>query len=270
MESVVGNMKVGAPLIMGAYGTRNDNPYPIVWLKGTPNGDFITQFALDVLGFDAQEPDNTENRDARAVGNPNYGCSNILQFLNAQEENWFSPMHQYDASPARRRMGYAVGYDTHNGFLYHFEDYEIECLQEDIREVGGNMVRTLIRLPSAEDVIGDNRFQLFRKRGIRPKGTHDLIANRSLYIRNLQEESYIPFWISDLSTRVNYYASMINRMGNVDTLYPKECSGIRPVCTIKAETKVELHDDGFYYIVPTSGRNVFTDGELFELLGLSI
>ena len=90
---------------MGAYGTRNDNPYPIVWLKGTPNGDFITQFALDVLGFDAQEPDNTENRDARAVGNPNYGCSNILQFLNAQEENWFSPMHQYDASPARRRMG---------------------------------------------------------------------------------------------------------------------------------------------------------------------
>lgn len=74
---------------MGAYGTRNDNPYPIVWLKGTPNGDFITQFALDVLGFDAQEPENTENRDARAVGNPNYGCSNILQFLNAQEENWF-------------------------------------------------------------------------------------------------------------------------------------------------------------------------------------
>lgn len=170
MESVVGNMKVGAPLIMGAYGTRNDNPYPIVWLKGTPNGDFITQFALDVLGFDAQEPDNTENRDARAVGNPNYGCSNILQFLNAQEENWFSPMHQYDASPARRRMGYAVGYDTHNGFLYHFEDYEIECLQEDIREVGGNMVRTLIRLPSAEDVIGDNRFQLFRKEEFGQKG----------------------------------------------------------------------------------------------------
>ena len=29
LESVVGNMKVGAPLIMGAYGTRNDNPYPI-------------------------------------------------------------------------------------------------------------------------------------------------------------------------------------------------------------------------------------------------
>ena len=65
MESVVGNMKVGAPLIMGAYGTRNDNPYPIVWLKGTPNGDFITQFTLDVLGFDAQEPDNTCRQEGK-------------------------------------------------------------------------------------------------------------------------------------------------------------------------------------------------------------
>ena len=270
MELVVGNMKVGAPLVMGAYGTQNDNPYPIVWLKGTSNGDFITQFVLDVLSFDAQEPDNVENRDARFTGNTNYGWSNILQFLNAQEENWFSPMHQYDSSPIRQRVGYAIGYEAHNGFLYQFEDYEIECLQEDIREIGGNVVRTLIRLPSAEDIIGAHRFQLFRKKGIRPKGTQDLVINRQQYVHNLREGSYIPFWISDASELRSYYASIINRMGDVDIKYPKECSGIRPVCTIKAETKVELHDDGLYYIVPTSGRNIFTDGELFEFLGLSI
>ena len=43
MDTTVGALKVGAQLVMGKYGVDKDNPYPIVWLKGNPNCDFITE-----------------------------------------------------------------------------------------------------------------------------------------------------------------------------------------------------------------------------------
>lgn len=47
MDTTVGALKVGAQLVMGKYGVDKDNPYPIVWLKGNPNCDFITEKAID-------------------------------------------------------------------------------------------------------------------------------------------------------------------------------------------------------------------------------
>ena len=55
MDTTVGALKVGAQLVMGKYGVDKDNPYPIVWLKGNPNCDFITEKAIDYLCFDAAE-----------------------------------------------------------------------------------------------------------------------------------------------------------------------------------------------------------------------
>ena len=52
IDTTVGKLKIGAPLVMGKYGVNNDAPYPILWLKGTPNGDFITKDAVDFLPFD--------------------------------------------------------------------------------------------------------------------------------------------------------------------------------------------------------------------------
>ena len=46
MDTTVGALKVGAQLVMGKYGVDKDNPYPIVWLKGNPNCDFITEKAM--------------------------------------------------------------------------------------------------------------------------------------------------------------------------------------------------------------------------------
>lgn len=46
MDTTVGALKVGAQLVMGKYGVDKDNPYPIVWLKGNPNCDFLSQKKL--------------------------------------------------------------------------------------------------------------------------------------------------------------------------------------------------------------------------------
>lgn len=83
METTVGKLKIGAPLVMGRYSVSKDaDPAPIVWLKGTPNSDFITEFAVDYLPLDALERES-ENVRHRYSGNPDYNKSNLLQFLNS-------------------------------------------------------------------------------------------------------------------------------------------------------------------------------------------
>ena len=70
METTVGKLKIGAPLAMGRYSVSRDaDPAPIVWLKGAPNSDFITEFAVDYLPFDAMERENP-SRQYYYSGNP--------------------------------------------------------------------------------------------------------------------------------------------------------------------------------------------------------
>lgn len=111
---------------MGKYGVNNDAPYPILWLKGTPNGDFITKNAVDFLPFDGKERGNTEHTNFRYSGNPDYSLSNLLQFLNSEDERWFSPTHIADTPPSRGSVDWGyMQYERHFGFLYHFEEYEV-------------------------------------------------------------------------------------------------------------------------------------------------
>lgn len=55
MDTTVERLKVGTQVIIGSYGVNNDEPHPVVWLKGSPNCDFITECAVDYLCFDAPE-----------------------------------------------------------------------------------------------------------------------------------------------------------------------------------------------------------------------
>lgn len=41
IETTIGSMKIGDKLAFGAYGVTSDSPSPILWLKATPNSDFI-------------------------------------------------------------------------------------------------------------------------------------------------------------------------------------------------------------------------------------
>lgn len=66
-ETTIGRMKIGDKLLFGAYGVSNDDPHPILWLKGTPNGDFITQDVVDYIAFDARER-NSESYSIRNWG----------------------------------------------------------------------------------------------------------------------------------------------------------------------------------------------------------
>lgn len=154
MDTTVGALKVGAQLVMGKYGVDKDNPYPIVWLKGNPNCDFITEKAID-----------------------------------------------------------------------------------------------------------------FKRKGIRPNPTADLFDLKARYAGLDSDRGFMSFWLlDDVETE---RAAISNRSGVLNRLTASSCSGVRPVCTLNPDTIVEQREAGVFFIKPFTTQNVFTDEELFELLGMA-
>lgn len=266
MDTTVGALKVGAQLVMGKYGVDKDNPYPIVWLKGNPNCDFITEKAIDYLCFDAAE----ETGHYRRVNNAKYPVSNLFSFLNSDQMMWYHAMHDNDSSPgAFVRYSYAR-YEDHYGFLYFFEDHEIASLVRKEYVVGENRVSSLIRLPSVADIFSlqdGRRFDLFKRKGIRPNPTADLFDLKARYAGLDSDRGFMSFWLlDDVETE---RAAISNRSGVLNRLTASSCSGVRPVCTLSPDTIVEQREDGVFFIKSFTTQNVFTDEELFELLGMA-
>lgn len=251
MDTTVGALKVGTQLVMGKYGVDKDSPHPIVWLKGNPNCDFITEKAIDYLCFDAAE----ETGHYRRVNNAKYPVSNLFSFLNSDQMMWYHAMHDNDSSPgAFVRYSYAR-YEDHYGFLYFFEDHEIASLVRKEYVVGENRVSSLIRLPSIADIFSlqdGRRFDLFKRKGIRPNPTADLFDLKARYAGLDSDRGFMSFWLlDDVETE---RAAISNRSGVLNRLTASSCSGVRPVCTLSPDTIVEQREDGVFFIKPFTRR----------------
>lgn len=51
MDLKISDLKIGAQLILGKYGVRNSNPFPIMWLKCTPNSEFYNAISGRLSAF---------------------------------------------------------------------------------------------------------------------------------------------------------------------------------------------------------------------------
>lgn len=83
MDTTVERLKVGTQVIIGSYGVNNDEPHPVVWLKGSPNYDFITECAVDYLCFDAPERTGDGRRN---LGNPDYRATETIGFAKLMKQ----------------------------------------------------------------------------------------------------------------------------------------------------------------------------------------
>lgn len=257
----IADLKVGAKLVFGTYGVGGAL-YPITWLKANKDGEWLSEFVLDMVKFDEEERNNP-NRDCRYCGNGNYELSNVLQFLNSFEDDWYGPMHEYDAPPGvLTRHGERPGeYLRHSGFLHEFQDYEIESLSGRVN------------LPTIANIFGANgepKFALFNRKGYRGKPTTDLVYGRRGH--GLEEQSYCEYWMVG-GTNTTYSQSYVGRDGSRNNTYADHTSGLRPKCVIRPELEVELISDGVYRIVPFEAANrhgpqIATDEELLNLMGL--
>lgn len=155
VETTVSKIRVGTKLLLGQYGVSADEIFPIMWLKATPNGDFIAAKVLDYICFDGRERQSADY-NMRMFGNPDYGRSNILQFLNSQDESWWNPTHESDSPPDRSNVcNINDAYHDHCGFLYNFEEYEIDSLVRKLIHTPSGVRESLMRLPSYSDLVGD-------------------------------------------------------------------------------------------------------------------
>lgn len=171
--------------------------------------------------------------------------------MNSQDKVWYEPTHEYDKPPMRNFGAYA----EHTGFLHDFEDYELRALVSDIE------------LPKCENFTGNanTRFPYFTKKGIRPNGSEDFLTHKQNY--GFTETSYIGFWTQDRDRR---YVRAIGRDGRCQSKYPVDVYGIRPICKIDADVKVETHGHGVCTLVPIElhPEVLFSDDELSVFLGL--
>ena len=238
--------------------------HPVSWLKASKDCEFISEFVLDVLKFDAREPGNP-NRDIFWYGNGHYELSNIIQFMNSYEDDWYAPMHDFDAPPGNPNTGVdAYGeYLSHPGFLRFFEDYELDCLASRIDlPTGGNIF----------GAGGSPKFQLFNRKGFRGRPHPDLVHHK--FGHDMHEWSFCEFWLSDYVG--DHSAVYVDRAGYHRSSLPYLSIGLRPKCTIGMDTLVEPMQDGSgFRIIPfesvkSKNRNtkVCTDEEFMQLMGL--
>lgn len=268
MDMTIGQLKVGTPLSLGRYSVSIDaRPAPITWLKATPNGDFITQCAVDFLCLDARER-NSDAASFRNWGNPSHKHSNLYSFLNSDSEHWYAPTHEHDAPPnTQNGVGRHSTYSEHQGFPYFFQDCEIASILHTTKEVNGEVITSQIRLPSYGELVGDSRLPLFKKKGVRAKCTEDLLQNKGAYT-GFDYNSFAGFWLTDPG-RAAGQASILSRSACKESEFPCANAGVRPMCTLSPDTVVILGDDGMYHIKLWEVRqNVCTDEELFEFLGV--
>jgi hypothetical protein len=63
----------------------------------------ITDCAIKLASFDAAEPDSPDAAK-REFGNSFYPLSNIHQWLNSSEADWYRPAHEFDAPPVAENI----------------------------------------------------------------------------------------------------------------------------------------------------------------------
>ena len=147
-QLVLKDMVVGSTFTLGKYQVENETPWDIEWEIVHQESAYqiaMTKQIIDLRPFDGNEPTNPDsNRKIR--GNNNWQYSNIKQFLNSDQSNWYSAQHQYDAPPSSDNCyHYSNGitfnaYDTHKGFLYYWSNEDKTLLKDMTLTLANNTV----------------------------------------------------------------------------------------------------------------------------------
>lgn len=240
--------KIGGTIRFGRYSVKPDGqPKRIEWYKAEKDNQFIAKHCIDCLAFDAPEYNSANHYFSVKMPNSSYIQSNINQFLNSEDYDWFRPTHEKDEPPNTEFVGYHNRYDDHTGFLSEFEDYEVESLVvENVRGTDGDCCEAKVWLPSANDVTKDG-FSLFRRKGIRGTPTKDLFLGKENMF-GYSPSSYVPYFTRNSSG--NMGVLVMGRDGKLKTELASSAMGIRPVIKLKSNLELEIEEDGIYHIKP--------------------
>ena len=214
------NLVVGSTFKLGKYQVESETPWPIEWEIVHQESDYqiaMTKQIIDLRCFDGKEPTNTDT-NRKNNGNNNWQYSNIEQFLNSDQASWYSAQHSYDAPPNSANVS-DNAYDTHKGFLYHWnneekkllKDYTLTLANNTVTDGGGSYTWTgKVFLPTytqmgfgnTNNIAEGIKFSKFTDKTSRIKSINKYCAENNKYCidNNKTEGTNWYYWMSSVAS----------------------------------------------------------------------
>lgn len=202
MAQLLSNLPVGAKVKFGKHQVNTETPWDIVWLivakshssYPTNSVTLLSHQIINQLAYDAAEPDNTD-ANRKVEGNNRYSLSNIDQWLNSANNEWYTNTHSADTAPSAEHLSYNqtdLAYDTRTGFLYSFTSKERSAILDSPIRVAKSMVdggsyediTRKVFLPSYTEITG--RFE----NGIAEGSQWEWFAKNPIYTCTIATPAY--------------------------------------------------------------------------------
>ena len=282
MSQALSQLPVGA-LVVDFNTKYNDEP--IIWqvLEHDHDGEGTTTLcSRDIISlkcFDAKEPNNSDS-NRQSYGNNRYLYSNLLQWLNSDQDSWYTAQHNADTAPNSSNIyqenSVAINpYDTEAGFLTNFSN----DLKGSLQTVSKKTVLNAVTDGGGSEDVSSKVFLLSTTEiGL---ANENSIAEGSIYAYYSQDNqnsrrvkkvanaaacgnytgtsagSAWSWWLRTPNSDYSHYARRVSSDGslNYDRAY-YGYNGVAPALVIPSSTKVgdEPAADGVYALSP--GWNV--------------
>ncbi|GFN35390.1 DUF6273 domain-containing protein [Tepidimicrobium xylanilyticum] len=286
MAQPISNLPIGSKIKFGRYQVESEPHQPIVWLIAAKNHigypansiTLITEKIIDLRGFDAKEPSNSDS-DRQRYGNNRYRDSNIRQWLNKAGLNWYVKTHTADEPPTDDGMSQPTGYDNKEGFLSSFTEDELNIILDTTLTVARNTVTDgggsetvvdKIFLASSTEVGFENENGI-AEGSLLPLFSDD--ASRIAYVtqqcfnntKSGSKPSSISngwfWWLRTLYAPNSRYVRYVGTLGGRGSYDASQgSSGVRPLCNLKSDILVSdfPDEDGCYNIIFAAVPHIIT------------
>ena len=236
------SLSLGSTFFLGKYQVASETPWDIEWEIVHQESDYQIAMAkqiIDLRCFDAKESSNSDT-NRQKYGNNNWGVSNIEQWLNSDQTNWYSAQHSADAPPSSANVWVINSvaynpYDMKPGFLYYWSDEEKAVLQDMILTLANNKVTDgggsytwtgKIWLPTYTQISGDQnnsisegtKFSKFTDNNSRIKTIHAMCAANNQYCidNGFTEGKAWYYWLSSAIPSYSYTSRRVHGDGAPD------------------------------------------------------
>ena len=221
--------------------------------------------------FDAREPLSTVPK-VKKYGSGDYASSNVHQWLNSPEPDWYHPAHSHDAPPTPDNISIpAHSYAAAPGFLHQFPPVFRNALVENsipcVRVADG--VPTPIYVPAKVFLLSADELGLHRFTGVEEGTLLPLFRDfrMRLGIKDADPADFnFPGEISENNTEMGWYywlrtphhvypflAAHVHFSGYISYINAWNSElGIRPACALDPDTPVTALSDPepVYDLVP--------------------
>jgi 3D (Asp-Asp-Asp) domain-containing protein len=272
MAQLISNLPIGAKVKFGKHQVGSETPWDITWIivaknhTGYPSNS-VTLFAekcLDALQFDASELNSTNS--SWWYGNNRYSISNIDQWLNSPDTNWYVSRHTVDSPP---------DYTNRKGFLYHFTDRERSVILSSTIRCGLSTAYTgeyeditrkifLSSISETEDSDGNgvregSQWAIYGRNPDMKCGMFEPARINSTFSgKPISSSGFIDWWTrSSFTIGSSADGRCYNTNGYMTQTHVNTVAGIRPVTNISSSVMASdtTDNDGCYTLVWNSAPN---------------